>query len=431
MLDRITQPKIKVIKEINPQESNNYKLTNGIPVSSFNLGTQEVIKIELVYNTGTKDLENTVILSAIAALFADASSNKSSGKIIENLDFHGSYVKTSVEKDNLSFMLFCTTNKLSEALPLFVESVLDSVYNEKALQTFLNNAKEKLKTELEKVNTICNREFTKSIFKRSPYNRVVELSNFDNIIAEDLYKFKEEYIQTDKMSIYVAGNFNDDEIKNSLNKYFGYLIINSKNTNSYNKFNSKPVKKNIEKEGSLQSAIRIGKILDVDFGSQEYFNLKFLNVVLGGYFGSRLMSNIREDKGYTYGISSFISANNRAISFNIATEVGAKVTLAALKEIYKEIVLLQNELVSDKELELVKNYLSGNLLNSITGPFALSNQYKKLRLKGTDFSFLKNYLDSIHKIDSNTLRSIAVNHLQIDSMSEIVVGPSNKKTSNS
>jgi len=422
MLDRITQPNIKVIKEIKPHESINYKLTNGIPVSSFNLGTQKVIKVELVFNTGTKDLKNTVILSAIADLFADASSKRKSGQIIENLDFYGAYVKTNLGKDNLSFMLFCTSDKLAESLPLFAESILDAVYNKKELQTYLNNAKEKLKIKLEKVNTICSREFTKQIFIGSPYDNVVELSDFDNVKDGDLYEFKEAHIQPETMSIYLAGNYNDVEVKQILNKYFGHLIANSTQICYNNGLKSIPVKKYINKEVSLQSAIRIGKILDVSFASQEYFDLKLLNVVLGGYFGSRLMANIRENKGYTYGISSFIYADDMAVTFIISTEVGTKVTASALEEIYKEIVLLQKELVSDKELELVKNYLSGNLLNSITGPFALSNQYKNLKLKGTDFSFLRNYLKSIHNIDAKTIRDIANKYLQIDTMTEIVVG---------
>jgi len=424
MLDRVLQPNIKVIKEIKPQESNNYKLSNGIPVSSFNMGTQEVIKIEVVYNTGIKDVGNTVVLSAIAALFADASSKKKSGVIIENLDYYGAYVKTSIGQDNLSFMLFCTSDKLNNTLPLFVDSIFDAVYNEKELETFLNNAKEKLKIKLEKVNAICAREFSKQLFSGSPYGQIVELSDFDNVRNEDIYKFKEDFIQTDTMSIYIAGKFDEDDVKKNLNKYFGHLSINYKKIKSFNFARNKPIKKYIKKENSLQSAIRIGKILDVNFASQEYFDLKILNVVLGGYFGSRLMSNIREDKGYTYGISSFISANDKAISFIIATEVGTKVTSSALDEIYKEIILLQKELISDKELELVKNYLSGNLLSSIAGPFALSNQYKDLILKNSDFSFFKKYLDSIHKINAETLKDLAIRHMQIDSMTQIVVGSS-------
>jgi predicted Zn-dependent peptidase len=90
--------------------------------------------------------------------------------------------------------------------------------------------------------------------------------------------------------------------------------------------------------------------------------MRVLNTMLGGYFGSRLMTNLREDKGYTYGIGSAMVPLQHSGYFFITCEVGAEVTGEALKEIRKELDLLRSEEVKEEELSLVKNYMLGSFL---------------------------------------------------------------------
>ena len=177
-----------------------------------------------------------------------------------------------------------------------------------------------------------------------------------------------------------------------------------------------------EKLGAIQSGVRIGKVLDVQYGSDEFFKLQILNTVLGGYFGSRLMSNIREDKGYTYGIGSAIASMEDAMFFFISAEVGADVTNAALVEVYFELNRLRAELVSEEELVMVKNYMLGSMLKSSDGPFSMADKYKSVYFKGKDLSFYDRYISMINNVTSEELLVVAKKYFDPKEMLEVVVG---------
>lgn len=177
----------------------------------------------------------------------------------------------------------------------------------------------------------------------------------------------------------------------------------------------------IPKKDAIQNAIRIGKVL-FNKTHKDYFDFHVLNTILGGYFGSRLMSNIREDKGYTYGIGSAIVNLEDSGYFFISTEVGAEVCNAAINEIYKEISILNNETVPYEELNLVKNYLAGTLLRSLDGPFALAEKFKAAHIFGFDMNYYNNLLKHIHAITPERIQELAKSYLQPDSLTEVVVG---------
>ena len=185
--------------------------------------------------------------------------------------------------------------------------------------------------------------------------------------------------------------------------------------------NLAPVHKFVEKEGAVQNAIRIGKRL-INRTNPDYPKLTVLNTILGGYFGSRLMTNIREEKGYTYGIGSGLVSLSQGGYFFITTDVGAAVYEDAVKEIYHEIVKLQEELIPENELSLVRNYLLGSFQRSIDGPFALAERFKSILLSGLGYNYFENYLTVIKNITSEELKTLAQTYLLTSEMTEVIVG---------
>jgi predicted Zn-dependent peptidase len=177
----------------------------------------------------------------------------------------------------------------------------------------------------------------------------------------------------------------------------------------------------LHKEGALQSAIRIGRRI-ITRSHPDYPGLSVLNTLLGGYFGSRLMSNIREDKGYTYGIGSAVVSLSAAGYFFISTEVGADVTSAALDEIYKEVELLRREAVDQEELAMVRNYMMGSFLKGIDGPFALIDRFKTIHLSGLDYDYFDRYLRTLESIGPEELKDLAVRYFDRNDLCELVVG---------
>ena len=182
-----------------------------------------------------------------------------------------------------------------------------------------------------------------------------------------------------------------------------------------------PAKIRIPKKDSVQSGIRIGKQL-MKKNHPDYLKMSVVNTLLGGYFGSRLMSNIREDKGYTYGIGSAMVPFHAGGSFFISTEVGSQVCDDAIKEIYFELNRLIHDPVPVAELNLVKNYLIGAFQRSLDGPFSIADRFKGLILHDLDYSYLNNYLTVLAELTPSEINELAQKHLQPASMSEIVAG---------
>ncbi|MGD0712047.1 MAG: insulinase family protein, partial [Bacteroidales bacterium] len=228
-----------------------------------------------------------------------------------------------------------------------------------------------------------------------------------------------------KLRIIVSGKVNKNSIR-LINTYFGNSVPLQPGKAEKERVPSISGSKSkitfFPQKNVLQSGIRIGKILFTK-KDPDYFGMLVLNMILGGYFGSRLIKNIREDKGYTYGIGSGIMSMKNAGYFYITSEVGADVRKQAIREVYKEIGRLRKELVPPEELNLVKNYMTGSFLRSIDGPFALADRFLGIIDYDLDFNkFYNKYIQSIKNITSKQLLELANRHLQEDSFYETVVG---------
>ena len=171
----------------------------------------------------------------------------------------------------------------------------------------------------------------------------------------------------------------------------------------------------------MQSAIRIGRVA-VNRNHEDFAGLQVLNTVLGGYFSSRLMSNIREDKGYTYGIGSAIVSFENTGYFVIGSEVGAQVCTAAINEIEKEINLLQNELISPEELELVRNYMMGSLLGSLENALSHADKFKNILFSGLTYEYYNQYINIVRTITAEALRQLAQKYIDFSDLDKVIVG---------
>lgn len=420
-LERSVAPPIKLIEEIDFPSPERYTLKNGVEVYAFNLGSQEVVQVDLTFDINRSRAKNPFVAKAVNELIGESTKNRDSGALGEEIDFYGAFLESNYSVDHSSVSLFSLTNKLDLVLPLFEEAVKETIFPERELSIFLKNQKHQFLVQQEKVSTLARRLYSKLLYGEHYYGDRTELEDFDTTSAEDLTKFYEDYYGAENCSIIVTGRF-DSSIFKKLDDAFGNLKQGVKNESDFPLELNKHQKELHLKDDALQSAIRIGKVVDIEFGSDDYFKLKVLNTTLGGYFGSRLMMNIREDKGYTYGIGSGLNAMFNGVVFSIATEVGADVTQDAISEIYKEVQILQNELISEDELETVKNHMLGSILGASDGPFSIAQQFKGVSFKGKDFTFFDDFIKVIKEVTSDDLKAIANKYLSLDSMVEVVAG---------
>jgi predicted Zn-dependent peptidase len=170
----------------------------------------------------------------------------------------------------------------------------------------------------------------------------------------------------------------------------------------------------------VQGAIRMG----AQFPNRhhpDFVKAQVLNNVFGGFFGSRLMSNIREEKGYTYGIYSYLENHIQESAWVISTEAGRDVCEATVTEVYKEMEGLRKAPVDEEELLLVRNYMMGSILGDLDGPFQIINRWKNIILNGLDESFFNHQLETIRTVSAEELQQLANKYLQPENFYELVV----------
>ena len=421
-LDRTKAPKFNELDELTFIHPQTHFLTNGVKVNVLSGGSQEIVKIDFIFKAGTYHQTKSLVASATNNLIKEGTKNYSAFEIADGIDQYGAYLQTNVDFDDATITLYTLNMHLKSVLAYFKEVVVYPAFDQNEFNIYINNALEKFKVSLEKVSYVARKESMKQLFgEENSYGTNPTIIDFEQITREDVAQFHRNFYRLSNCEIIVAGKVTDECI-DLLNHFFGDVATSETthaNTPLVNKENEQPNKIFIEKENSLQSAIRIGKQFPNKL-HPDYFGLQILNTILGGYFGSRLMKNIREEKGYTYGIGSGIISLQKGGFFFISTEVGSAVTKDALVEIYKEIELLKTEKVSQEELALVKNYLLGKLLKSCDGPFNIAEMFENVYFYGLDYDFYNRYIKKIKSITAEELKNLANKYL-VD-LKETVVG---------
>jgi predicted Zn-dependent peptidase len=423
MLNRKQAPAIvdAVNYKLSLKPYTHYKLDNGIDVYSIDAGAEEVLQLEWVFSAGNTFEEKDLIAPTVNFLLKNGTVNKNAFQINEHFEYYGSYLNRSCFNETATLSLHCLSKHINELLPVIRELLTDATMPQDELSLYQQNMKQRLEVNLKKSDFVAGRLIDVSLFgEHHPYGKYSSAEKFDAIQREELQSFYKKYYQQGSYILFVAGKIPKD-LPVLLNKYFGDLAQSKIETPvpAINPGHEKKLRINNDPTG-VQGSIRIAR----PFPNRQHPDFKrvqVLNAVFGGFFGSRLMSNIREDKGYTYGIHSYLLNLQQHSAWMISTEAGKDVCEATIAEVYKEMEVLRNELIPADELLLVRNYLMGGLLGDLDGPFSIIARWKNIILNGQSENY---FYDSIHTIKSITaeeLRELAQTYLQPDAFYEMVV----------
>lgn len=421
MLNRQQAPDFKQVSTINFIHPEKRVLDNGVPVFTIYSGEQDLVRIEFIFENVNWKLEKPLQAIAVSALINNGTNKLSAKEIAEKIDFYGAFFQTEYAQDQSSVTLYTLNKHLRSVLPIVKDVLSESQFVQHELDIYIQNQKQKLQVNLKKNDVLSRKEFAQALFGDTAYGVNIKAEHYDALKREDLIEYFKAAYAPNNCTIIVSGKF-DDASFNLLNGAFGQDW--EKSNAVKNAFNFASTKKQFvytEKPEALQSAIRIGQ-LAINRKHEDFSGLQILNTVLGGYFGSRLMNNIREDKGYTYGIGSGVSSLQQAGYLFIATEVGADVCSAALTEIYKEIEILKNELVRQEELDLVRNYMLGSMLGSLENVFSHADKFKNIYFAGLDYDYYTRYIEKVKTITAEELLALANKYLTTDHFTEVVIG---------
>lgn len=427
MLNRLIAPRIQNAVEFSFSlpPCNRLILQNGIPLYWLSAGTQDVVQLEWAFKAGVWEEGQAGIAQATAALLKSGTTQRSAIQINEALEYYGASLSIAVTNDYHIITLHALTKHLPALLPVIQEIFYEADFPEEEVAIYRQNALQRLAVNLQKTEFVANRNIDALLFgEQHPYGRFTNAGDIEALDSGSLKSFFKKYFKAANCRIFMSGNIEQAHVE-MVKSYFGNDMWGGKEEITFKKFDVNPTKEKrhriqIEEQKNVQGSVRLDTIFPAR-NDPDFAPMIVLNTIFGGYFGSRLMMNIRESKGYTYGIYSHIYSYKEAGALMVATEAGTNVCEHVLAEIYKEMDRLCSTPVAEEELLLVKNYLLGNVLADLDGPFSIMQRWKSIILFDMPQAVFDKNIQIYKNVTAKELQDLAQRYFLKDNYFELVV----------
>lgn len=413
-MDRVTQPPFKKSLEFNLPNPEKVFSQDENEIWFIPSSIGETVKIEIIYKAG-KYFENYLGEAQLTLHLLDKGSHGQSASDIANaLDYHGSHLDLKVGYDFSSISLYALKKNLNPLLTLLYKITQEPSLPEEELSLLKKIFIENLRVNLEKNEFVASNLIREKIYGSHPYGMSLQIKDIQEMNIDRVRNFFKNRFNPYK--IFIVGNVEPDAIK-SIIENFDLSKISPSDSN-LKIVNVEPLNQQVDGPSKKQSSIRIAK-KTISRTHPDWPGLQLMNHALGGYFGSRLMKNIREEKGLTYGIHSSIQSMFHSSFLSISAEVNTQSYKLALDEIHNELRRLPN--IQDEELEMTKNHFIGVLQNDITTIYAASERIKNLILNNLPFNYYENLIQTINRINQTDVSSICSHYVNAEEFSSIVV----------
>lgn len=402
----------------------NFTLDNGLQVTLIPYGAvPKVTIVASVYVGNINEAANQVQLADVMGdLLTEGTTTRSAAEIAEQTAAMGGSVNVGVGLDQMTV----SGNVLSEYGPSVVELIADVLINpafpESELDRIKRDRLRQQRISMSQPGTKALIAFRKLLHGDHAYGRIFPTEEMlQSYTVDDVRSFYDANVGGSRTRIYVAGKFDQREMEKAIRAAF----------DSWQRGPDRrlaipdvvPVRKLelVDIPGAAQSNLIMGLPI-VDPSHEDYVPLQVLNAILGGSFASRITSNIREDKGYSYSPSSSISSRYRDAYWAETAAVTTGDTGASLKEIFYEIERLQNEPPSKEELDGIKNYLAGTFVLQNSAPGAIIGQLNFMELHGLGDDYLTSYVGRLHAVTPEDIQRLAQEYIRPEDMLLVIAG---------
>ncbi len=417
-----TPPQIQAIKDIQLPEVETYTTQGSIPVYEIKKPNSGIVMLEVLFYAGRPQEEKQLTSACCAPMMREGAGKYSSEQLSEEIDFRGASITITASMDLITARLVCLKKHLKEMIDILGEILSDPHFDQAELKHFINRRIERLQVEMAKNDIVSYRELTSGIYgEENPYGYNSSEEKYLSIEVLDLKNFYCHTIRQNNCMFFVSGDINSSD--RDILEYLGDKI--PKGGIRLNKINlvdhrRKP-KRSVIKGHTMQTSIKIGRKAIIR-KHPDFHKLNFLNTLFGGFFGSRLVTNVREGLGMTYGIYSMIDSQLHDAGLVISTEVANPNVFPCLTEIYKEMDRLKTEKVAPEELSLVANYMMGSYLNLFDGPFNSMKAIKSLVLSDIPLSDLRAVIMASVSVNADDVIEMAQKYFNSEDYWEVIVG---------
>jgi zinc protease len=421
-MDRTTAPEAHIIRQVPLPVPTTVRTDRGLPIHVVDAGTQDVVRIELVTRGGVASADRNLVATYSAKMLTEGTAGMNAAQIAERVEHYGATLHAEADQDQCVLTLTCLGRHLTHLLPVLTEVFVSPIFPQREFDIIRQNGLQELRVNMQKVAYLARTSFSRALYGAGhPYGRTATEADFGSLECSVLKTHHHNHVLGGLSSVMVAGKVDDARLRCILDALNGLPVSGNRadagTANDYQTTKSE----HVDHEGAVQNAIRMGRVLFTR-NHPDFIDMSILCTVLGGHFGSRLMNNLREDKGFTYGVNATLQSFVDAGHLVIGTEVGADVCDAALNEIWKEIERLRREPVPSDELDLVRNYLIGRALSGVDGPFALADKWRMYHRHGLGADQHQRYIDRIWEVSSERLLMLAEQYLDPAQITVVTAG---------
>lgn len=389
-----------------PQE---HPLPNGNTLHLFRNDAVGILKLDFTLEAGSAYQSFKSQSHAANQLFAETTVDQSPEQVAEFLDFRGIVVERSADVCTGNVSFYFMRKFADELLPLIARMFEAPSVTPQLFDAYISRRIAQLKTNFQRTNYLARNRYYELLYGYDhSMGTYASPQDLQKLTLPAVTDFMRQHYNLATAHIILSGPV-DDELIRLVECHLAPQTTTAAPARVSLPVTPRPPAQpdHIILPGTVQSTIRIGRILPFPWHSMDYTRFMVLNTVLGGYFGSRLMSNLREDKGYTYGIYSQTQIFRDSIVLYITADVAAPATHDAVNEILHEIEHLRKQPVPEDELERVRNYMMGDFIRSIDGIFEISERYRQMVSTDVDERLSANLMETLATVTPAQLLPLA------------------------
>jgi zinc protease len=420
--DRNQMPEPGPAREIQLGKYKSFKLRNGLTVIVVEDNKLPRVTMNLLVNRDAIfEGDKAGYVELAGELMRRGTTNRPKESLDEEIDFMGANVSTSSTSINASGL-----SKYAETLmEIMADIAINPAFPESDFESLLLNSRSGVQSEKDDPGSIMRRMRSAVMYGLDhPYGESMTEETLDNISLEDCREYYETYFRPNISYLAVVGNVRTRDVRKWARRYFK----NWKKADVPSAtFPSPPVPQQLSvafsnRSASVQSQIVVGNTINLTPGHPDVVSMRLANQILGGGSQGRLFQNLREDKAYTYGSYSNYSTDKLIGSFTASADVRNDVTDSAVTQILGEIETMRTELVDDKTLQDVKNYLSGTFGLSLERPQTLARFALDIERYGLPKDYYSNYLKSLNAVTAEDIKRAANTYMRPENGFVFVVG---------
>jgi zinc protease len=417
MLDRTVAPAFVKAKNFFLPNVHPVRLSNGLSMFLVPGVQQEVIKIELLFEAGRWYEPRPGVAHFTSQMLEKGTTSKNALELAEAFESLGAHLEIVAGLDHIEISLFALLRNWPQAFNIMLEMIQQPSFNEDELAIMKDIYLENLKVNLAKNSFVASQAIRRNIFGAHPYGISVTEQDVSQISVEQLRTYHKQRVLPSAIFVTAPASVSHDQLANS------FSVLAYSNGQEKPQVPVEPGKRDetIEKEDSVQSSLRLGMRM-VRKSHPDYPHMLLLNHIFGGYFGSRLMKNIREEKGLTYGIHSSLNALQHDGFLMIGADVNKENRDLAFQEINREMLRLREDQVGEEELMIAGNHFLGSLQLEVANPFSLTEKIKNIYLNQLPSDFYQIVFDKVSTATPQQLVHTAATHFAVENLYKVSVG---------